>query len=180
MLVFMSMTGAGAADKTTCLRRELARKDCHLKIGSYQIRLLSASIARDDGTWHMVDPMLLKGEASQWERAKFEIFKGWPVLQLWLWDTGKGESRVESLHWFTADVRQRELKVLAKGVVRRRHVAPEPPVETQAVGAPAKHLAPKIIYDQEEKHSLKLLKSGELEWTLGREKKSLSKESHGI
>ncbi len=110
-----------AADKTSCTARELKNQDCRLVIAAHQIRLLSDTIARDLGTAHVVDPMPLKGD---WEKMTFEITHGRPILQLWIWDNGKGEAPVQSLRWYTADARPGAIKVLAEGVVRRRRLKP--------------------------------------------------------
>ena len=64
--------------------------------GAYKLRLLTETIARDDGTWHTVDMMPLKGAGIDWERVRFDMFKDWPVLQLWIWDKGEGEAQVQA------------------------------------------------------------------------------------
>src|SRR5665213_1187956 len=81
---------AQVKDKLTCTGKELARQDCHLVSGDYNIRLLPKTIAWSDGTWHTVDEMPLKGEARAWEKVQFQFLGGWPILQLWLWDKGTG------------------------------------------------------------------------------------------
>jgi hypothetical protein len=161
---------AKSADKTVCTRREIQLQDCRLNSGTYKLRLLSETIARDDGTWHGVDNMPLKGEGTSWEKIQFKLFNGWPILQMWIWDKPAGEANVQQLHWYVGDVRnQTELQVLATGVVRRRRAKN---VEV-AEGKPA----PKPVYtlDAMEPHNLKLRKDGRLDWSLGSEKKILDK-----
>src|SRR6516162_6178762 len=103
LAVATNMALAATVMKPDCLKRELTRQDCHMHVGRYDVRLLSKTIAWNDGTWHTVDQMPLNGEAVAWDRASLQIDEGWPVLQLWLWDKGVGESDVQSLHWYTGD-----------------------------------------------------------------------------
>jgi hypothetical protein len=175
ILLILNVPQALTKDKTSCLSRELQRKDCRVKTGTYNVRLLSETIARDDGTWHTVDAMPLIGDHIAWEKIRFDIFKGWPILQLWIWDKAVGEAGVQDLRWFVADLHKGDMKILAKGVVRRRRLKN---LEVQE-GKPAP--PPSYNLDAFEKHGLKLLKDGDLEWTLGSEKKILKKaDEHGI
>ena len=148
-----------AADKSICTARELQRQDCRLSIGTYKVRLTSETVVRDDGTWHIVDPMPLKGSGVTWQKIRFDMLKGWPVLQLWLWDSGQGEATVQALHWYVTDAERRQLSTLAEGVVSRRRAKENK----------------KYIQDAFDRHSLKVLKSGDLEWTLGKSKKTFSR-----
>jgi hypothetical protein len=170
LVLALLLTHAFAAGKSACTARELRGRDCRLAAGTYKIRLLSDTIARDDGTWHVVDPMPLKGDGVAWEKITFENQHGRPVLQMWLWDPGKGEAQVQSLHWFVADARPTALKIVADGVVRRRRMKP-PPEEGDA------KKKPEFLYDGWEKHGLKILKDGKFEWQLGQEKKILDPDA---
>jgi hypothetical protein len=163
---------AKLSEKTACTAREIQLQDCRLSSGTYKLRLLADTIARDDGTWHGVDSMPLKGEGTSWEKIHFKLFNGWPILQMWIWDKPAGEANVQQLHWYVGDVRnQTELQVLATGVVRRRRAKNVEVVE----GKPA----PKPVYtlDAMEPHSLKLRNDGRLDWSLGSEKKILDKDT---
>lgn len=155
--------------KLVCKRKELARQDCRLVYKGHELRLLSASIAWHDGVWHTVDEMPMKGDGVQWEKVKLEIFKDWPVLQLWLWGPGAGETKVQSLHWYVIGPSKQKLNRMAEGVVRKRRRKLDSPEEK-----------PVYTYDASEKHSLRALKGGNLEWTLGRNKKILERAKHGI
>lgn len=152
---------AGAKNLDQCSSQELRRRDCRLDVGSYTLRLLSETIARHDGTWHTIDSMPLKGEAVAWDKASFEIFGRRPILQLWLWDKGSGEAPVQSLHWYVIEIGHDGSQVLAEAVVRRRR---QKPVEAGREAA--------YIYDAWEKHGLKPLKDGRLEWWLNSDKKT--------
>ena len=156
-LLFAQLSFAGP-NKSVCSARELKRQDCRLNVGAHTVRLLLASIAREDGVWHTVDEMPLKGE---WEKMRFEIVSGRPILQLWIWDAGSGESPVQALHWYVTEIGKEKMKILAEGVVRRRRVKD---------GKPGTY-----IYDAWEKHDLKSTKAG-LEWWLGTQKKELKHE----
>jgi hypothetical protein len=169
---------AKASAKSICTARELIGQDCRVYSGSYQIRLLTDTIARDDGTWHTVDPMPLKGDGVTWEKVSFVIEHGQPVLQLWLWDKGIGETQVQALRWYVADARQGALKILSDGVVRRRRlkVLEENPADPNVPVANVKPEEKKklsFLYDGWEKHSVKVLKNRTLEWELGSHKKIL-------
>ena len=115
----------------------------------------------------------LKGAGIDWERVRFEIFKDWPILQLWIWDKGEGEAQVQALRWFVFDATKGDLHKLAEGVVRRRRQKPVPPEGIPVDKAPKK---PKYILDGMEKHALKARKDGKLEWSLGREHKVLERK----
>lgn len=151
LIFFSSFTFATPNVKLTCTARELKAQDCHLFSGNYDLRLLKTTLAWNDGTWHTVDPLPLAGEGVEWEKAEFEFLGGRPIIQIWAWDKGVGESRVQSLHWFTADAEKRTLTLLAEGVVRKR--------------TPREGKTP--LYDQMESHGIKVVKDG-LEWRLGR------------
>lgn len=159
LLALAFQLNAKSADKKTCSARELRRFDCRLVIGARALRLLPETVAREDGVWHTVDQMPLKGD---WEKFRFEIMDGRPILQMWIWDSGSGESQVQSLHWYVTEVGQAKMEILADGVVRRRRVrAKEPKTD--------------FIYDGWEKHELKARKGGGLDWRLGTQSKLISK-----
>lgn len=181
-LVFTHSFAVGAAlAKSACSARELRGQDCRLTAGTYTVRLLNATVERDDGTWHTVDPMPLKGEGVTWEKVKFEVQHGIPLLQIWIWDAGKGQALVQDLHWFTTDARKGALKILAEGVVRRRRLKPQeeiPVVPNPKKGAkvPEKK-KPEFLYDGWEKHSAKISKNAHVDWELGPLKKNLDPEA---
>ncbi len=147
---------AAVKGKTNCSVKELARQDCRLTVGAYNLRLLKDTVAWDDGTWKTVDDMPLKDEGVQWEKATFNFINGWPILQLWIWDSGVGEAKVQSLNWYVADAEKRHFTVLARGVVRKRRLNP-------------------LVMDAMEPHQLKPTKDGGLEWTLKNEKKLIQR-----
>ena len=148
---------AGPKPKLACDARELNGQDCHLHSGSYDLRLLKTTLAWNDGTWHTVDPLPLAGDGIEWEKAEFAIMNGRPILQLWIWDKGVGESKVQSLHWFTADAEKRKLTLLAEGVVRKR--TPRGEKETP-------------LYDHADPHGVRV-KGKVLEWWLNGKTKAL-------
>jgi hypothetical protein len=163
---------AAPSAKSRCTAKELGGQDCWLKAGVYSLRLLEGTIAWNTGVRHFVDPTPLRGEGVSWERAQFEMFKTRPILQLWFWDKGEGEAKVQSLHWYVLETTPRRLDVLVEGVVRKRHreTSPDQTAAENANPAPVRY-----IYDPWETHSLKLLKNGDLEWHLGRQTKILQK-----
>lgn len=183
----LSLFAAETKPKGTCHAKELKRQDCRLSAKSYELRLLGKTVAWTDGTWHSVDPMPLFGEGVVWEKVNFAFLNHQPILQVWLWDKGVGEAQVQSLHWYVMAAEKRRFQILSDGVVRRRHqkekvdvpVDAVPPTKTAESSAPVKK--PQFIYDKMETHSLKALKSGELEWSLGAQKRKLQLgDSHGI
>lgn len=158
-----------------CQSKELKQLDCRLTVDTYNLRLLKDTVAWDDGTWHTVDDMPLKGEGVTWERAEFNFINGWPILQLWIWDSGVGENKVQSLHWFVADAEKRHFTIIAQGVVRKRRPHKLPAVDGEPV-----RFSDKYTYDKMEPHALKPLKSGGLEWTLKNDKKLIERVKNGI
>lgn len=169
LILALSLPSAHAAEKSVCTEKELARQDCRLTVGSYNIRVLPKTLAWNDGTWRSVDNMPLKGEAVMWEKIRFEMMNGWPILQLWLWEKGVGESEVQSLHWVVASAEKRKFSLLAEGVVRKRRV------ERSAASPEGAKPMPTFFYDAWESHHLNLLKDGSLEWFLGEQKKTLTR-----
>lgn len=151
-----SVAHAAPASKLACSPRELKTQDCHLNSGHYDLRLLKTTLAWNDGTWHTVDPLPLAGEGIEWEKVQFAILNDRPILQLWFWDKGVGETHVQSLHWFTADAEKRALTLLAEGVVRKR---------TPRAGKSA-------LYDRAEPHGIRAIK-GAIEWRIGDKSKRL-------
>lgn len=150
--------------------------DCHLHAGRYDVRLLPKTIAWNDGTWHTVDQMPLKGGAAAWEKMHLAILNGWPVLQLWLWDKGGNETEVESLHWIVGDlIPERAFNPVAEGIVRKRRQEPvDPPPEEGAPVQPAKK--PRFLYDTWETFKLSAGSKGTLVWELAGNKKIIERE----
>lgn len=163
-LVLSSLLWAAPPAKTSCTRKELARRDCVLRGRDYTLRLLEKTIAWNDGTWHTVDPLPLVGDGVVWEKVTFDFLNGHPIVQMWMWDTGveKQALPVQSLHWFVADAEKRAFTVLASSIVRKRHRKETDPK------AP-----PQYLYDAMEPHALRAGKGAHLEWSAGREKKTL-------
>jgi hypothetical protein len=190
-LVLLPLNLWAAANKNTCTAKELARQDCHLRAGGYELSLLEKTVAWNDGIWHTVDPLPLSGEGVEWQAMHFDFLGKHPILQLWIWDQGSGtaagEAMVQSLHWYVADAEKRKFTVLAEGVVRKRRLKvpavepkPTPPAAKGTVPKPPPK--PKYLYDAEEKQNLHALKDGRLEWSLGAQKKILENVGggHGI
>lgn len=165
-------TAPKPAGKVVCSAREIQRQDCRLTLGSYKLQLLPETVSRFDGTWHGVGEIPLKGEGTSWEKMQFELFQGWPILQMWIWDKPAGETEVQQLHWFVADVSNKnEMQVLANGVVRRRRAKKIEAAEGKPASKPAYTL------DAMEPHSIKYRPDGRLDFILGRENKILDKRS---
>lgn len=165
-------TPAKTSGKASCSAREIQRQDCRLTLGSYKLQLLPETVSRFDGTWRGVGEVPLKGEGTSWEKMQFDLFRGWPVLQMWIWDKPSGEAGVQQLHWFVGDVSNRnEMQLLATGVVRRRRAKKVEVMEGKPAPKPAYTL------DAMEPHSLKLRSDGRLDFVLGRERKIVDKHS---
>jgi hypothetical protein len=163
--------------KMTCSHQEITRQDCTLKAGDDKLRLLPETVVWNNGIWHAVDTMPLRGEGTQWEKMRFDSFRGWPVLQLWIWGKISGEARIQSLNWYVMDWSGQKARILASGVVRKRRLKPAGAGHDQAPTVPVPSA---YIYDDWEVHGLKVQKEGRIEWTLGREKKILERTDHGI
>ena len=158
-VVLISTLAWSAPAKLKCTRRELKAKDCHLQQPPYNVDLLEATVAWPDGTWRTVEGMPLKGEGVEWERVSFELHKGWPILQMRIWDKGVGEANVQSLHWFVLDLSDRRLKTLAEGVVRKRRAT---------------------LLEKPEDAGMKWLSGDRFEWHVGRQRKVIERERNGI
>lgn len=106
---------------------------------------------------------------------RFQFFGTHPILQLWFWGDGLGETKVQSLRWYVADAEKRKLTMLNEGVVRKRRL--EPPKTEAAVKSSEKNPPkPKFLYDPWEKHGLKSVAKDGIELQLGDQKKLLSFE----
>ncbi|MGE4131940.1 MAG: hypothetical protein AB7F86_09895 [Bdellovibrionales bacterium] len=167
--------------KEVCTKRELKAQDCRLYVGPYNLRLLNATIAWFDGTWRTVDDMPLKGEGLDWEKVRFEFLNGWPILQLYIWDQGEGEAKVQNLHWFVIDAEKQKVTLLSKGIVRQRRVKRKDFTLGEDGGEekPAEG-PPRYIYDKWEEHSLKARAKGGLDWRLKKEHKTFERVAHGV
>jgi hypothetical protein len=159
-------------EKLQCSSKELLRQDCRLSSRGYSIRLLGRTVVWNDGTWHTVDPLPLEKETVEWERVNFQFLAGRPILQLWFWGDGLGETKVQSLHWYVTDGEKRKFTILSEGVVRKRRQEPPKPIE--GFDKPKVLPKPKYLYDGWETQSLKALPHGNLEWRLGDKKKLLT------
>jgi hypothetical protein len=181
LLALCSVSAAAsiAKEKLSCTSKELVRKDCPLKQGSFRLRLLDASVAWGDGIWHVVEKTPLNGDGTFWEKVHFSVLAGRPILQMWIWDKGAGEAVVQSLRWFTMDLSHRRASVLAEEVVRKRRLNVVEPAE---VGKSSRKAVagPKFIYDQMEAHGLQAGKDGVLHFQLGRNRRVLEKISETL
>lgn len=184
LITSLSFSAVGKTLKGTsktsakCNAKSLKAQDCLLKAGTFEINLLSAAVAWNDGTWRTVEAMPLKGEGIEWDKISFEVKEGWPILQLWLWDSGVGEAKVQSLNWYVVDLADRKMKVLAQGVVRKRRLR-KADVDASGVEDP-KVKKPGFILEKTEEHHWKLLNAKRAEWRIGTDKKIIERPSHGI
>lgn len=161
-----------AADKNTCTAKDLARRDCRLILGTVNVRLLPQSVAWYDGTWHTVEEMPLKDQQSDWEKVDLHTLGGRLILQMWIWDKGVETSKVQSQHWLVTELQNRKFKILADGTVRKRRPKAQDGLKA---AEPVK-----FLYDSVIEHSLKPAKNGDLEWTLGIDKKTLTRTEDGV
>lgn len=170
---------SGAA--VTCARKDLRRRDCRLTRGAYTLRLLEKTVVWNDGKAHAVDPLPLVGAGVEWERVRFEMLGGRPILQLWFWDEGSKETaEVQSLHWYVSEFVGEKLNVLAEGVVRKRRqltsIAEAAPAAAGAKTSKPIAKGPKFIMDKsEERHGVRAVKGDVLEWRLGGETRRLTR-----
>lgn len=154
-LIFKSAVSFALSDRSRCLSKDLARQDCRLQQGKFKAQLSNKTVAWNNGIWQGVDELSLNGEGLTWEKAFLREIDGRLVLQMWIWDAGAGETKVQSLHWLVFDFAENKMRPQLKRVVRRRHV------KTTDQGKVS------YILDPMERHSLKtkLNKYKKVEWT---------------
>ena len=137
---------------TFCTKRELARRDCNLKLRPFEVQLSKMKVTWSDGTWTSIADAPLPGDGNQWEKASLgKIGKRW-ILQMWIWDVGKGEAKVQSLHWVVAEMDEHISHIRVNEIVRKRKVKMTTPVT--------------YSYDPFVKHNLKLT-GNVIHWTVG-------------
>jgi len=142
-----------AKSHTQCLAKELQRKDCELTLKPYKVQLSGLKITWSDGTWTSIGDAPMVEEKFQWEKVNFQNFEKRHILQFWIWDDGKGEAKVQSLHWVVMELKEKQLIPHIDKIVRKREVRETKPVS--------------YTYDSLTPHSLKKIKGG-LRWTVGR------------
>jgi len=135
-----------------CSSKELARRDCELTLKPYKAQLSRLKVTWSDGTWTSIADAPLTEEKYQWDKVNFQKLNGRWFLQYWIWDDGKGEAKVQSLHWIVVELKDRRLIAHVDQIVRKREVRMTQPIS--------------YTYDRPLPHSLKKIK-GELRWTAG-------------
>ena len=129
VLIFYSGISSALSDRSRCLVKDLTRQDCRLQIGKFKAQLSNKTVAWNDGVWQGVDAIPLSGEGLTWEKALLREMDGRWVLQMWIWDSGVGETKVQSLHWLVFDFAEQKMRLQLQRVVRRRHGAILDPME---------------------------------------------------
>jgi hypothetical protein len=142
---------ARSAARTQCSQQELKRRDCSLTLAPYKVQLSHVKITWSDGTWTSIGDAPLSDEKFTWEKVNFQKMDGRFLLQFWIWDNGKGEAKVQSLHWVVLELKQKQLIAHLDQIVRKREVRGTEPVS--------------YTYDRMIPHSIKKNKDG-LQWTV--------------
>lgn len=142
-----------AKPHSQCFAKELQRKDCELTIKPYRVQVSRVKVTWSDGTWTSIADAPLPDEKFQWEKVTLQKIDGRWILQFWIWDDGKGEAKVQSLHWVVVELKEKQLVASTDQIVRKRVVRATEPVS--------------YTYDREIPHSLKKIKGG-LQWTVGK------------
>jgi hypothetical protein len=135
-------------DRSRCSPRDLTRQDCRLQSGNWNFQLSNKTISWSDGVWKTVDNLPLSGDGLTWEKGQLKIINKRVFVQLWIWDAGVGEGKVQSLHWYVLEFANKKMNVIVQEVVRKRH--PE-----VVEGKPVKY-----IYDPMEPHQLEKVLKG--------------------
>ena len=138
-----------------CSTKELKLRDCVLTLKPYEILVSRVKVKWSDGTWRSIADAPMPDEKFEWEKLKVDKIAGRWILQFWIWNSGRGEAKVQSLHWVVAELNERKYLPLLDQVVRKRKVRATTPV---AYG-----------YDDLIPHQLKPMKN-EIEWSVGRHK----------
>jgi hypothetical protein len=137
-----------------CSGKELKRRDCELSLKPYKTQLSSAKITWSDGTWTSIADAPLPGDKFDWEKVKIEKINNRYFIEYWIWDDGKGEAKIESLHWIVVELNERNALPQFDKIVRKREVRVTQPVS--------------YSYDKMIPHALKKSKAG-LQWSVGKE-----------
>jgi len=138
--------------KTLCTTLENKRRDCRLQLSSYDVQLSRVKITWSDGTWKNIADAPLPDENFQWDKVSFEKINDRWFLQFWIWDAGKGEAKVQSLHWIVGELKDKKFVAYVDEIVRKREVHATQPIS--------------YTYDRVVPHSLKKTKA-EVQWTVG-------------
>lgn len=139
--------------KTQCTALENKRRDCRLELPPFELQVSRLKITWTDGTWKNIADTPLPEENFQWDKISFEKINDRRFLELWIWDAGKGEAKVQSLHWIVGELKDKKFVVHLDEIVRKREVRATQPVS--------------YTYDRVIPHSLKKTQA-EVQWTVGR------------
>lgn len=143
---------------TQCSRLELERRDCHLLLKPYDVRISRLKVTWFDGTWTNIADAPMSDEKNEWDKMALEKIEDRLILQFWIWDAGKGEAKVQSLHWIVGEFKDKNFVTRLDQIVRKREVKNTQPVS--------------YTYDRPIPHSLKKTKSG-VQWTVGHDSGSI-------
>ena len=147
-----------------CTKKEMDLKSCHLKLHSYQVRFSKDKITIDDGTWKAVHELPLAEESVIWERVGLRQLGARWIVELEMWTSPVGDAGIQDLKWYLYELTGTKWDKKVEEVVqkRRRRLNEE-------AGSSKKNL---FQVDRKEPYSLRLGKSGQLEWAAGRTKGS--------
>jgi hypothetical protein len=157
-VLLLSAFTLGAPQNEQCPKRGLERKDCLLKQGAFQVQVSKLKITWNDGTWTNIADIPVSGDDYQWEKIELSQLSGRWMLQMWVWDGGKGEAKVQSLHWLVGEMKDRKFTTALNQIVRRREVHATQPVS--------------YTYDKLTPHSLVVVRKGSgksLHWTVDKQ-----------
>lgn len=154
ILILHSPWAFGLSERSRCLSADLKRQDCRLQKGKFKAQLSNKTISWATEIWQSVENLPLSGEGITWEKVILREVGNRLILQMWIWDAGLGESKVQSLHWYVFDFVEGKMQLRVDEVVRRRHSKMDDQGKTT------------FVLDPMEKHGIKtvLSKKKKIEW----------------
>lgn len=147
-----------AKDKTTCAKRALENKDCHLSAGKLTVHLFKDKIIVSDDIHRGLSDLPYTGQNVTWHAARLRQLAKRPILELELWSPPSGEIGVESLGWYVYEIKSGEPSLRIDHVVQKRRLISTEPK--------------KYKYDQSKDHGLSV-KANKIYWKSGRDQGEL-------
>src|ERR1044072_8811456 len=92
MLAYAAPAKKPVVPSDACNAKALERKDCLLKLSTYQIQISRLKVNWNDGRWTGIADAPMPDEKFDWEKIEAKKFGNRMIVQFWIWDGGAGET----------------------------------------------------------------------------------------
>lgn len=142
-----------------CSKKDLDLKSCHLKMGSYQVRLSRDKVTVNDGTWKAVHDLPLVEEGVVWEKVGLRKLGSRWIVEIEFWSSPLGDAGIQDLKWFLFELNGSQWEKKVEEVIQKRRR------RLQADGS----MGSKKLYQMDRKaaYTLRLGPADKLNWMVG-------------